>query len=49
MAFISPRMSQRGEWHDHAPIHTNQAAATMTAWMGLDWNAIRPAAGKPIR
>ena len=49
MAFVSPRLSQRGEWKDHAPLSTNQAAATMAGWMGLDWSARRPAAGKPIR
>jgi hypothetical protein len=48
MAFVSPKLAQRGEWHDHPPLHTNQAAATMAGWMGLDWNALRPNAGKPI-
>ena len=49
MAFVSPRLTRRGEWRDHAPLHTNQAAATMAAWMGLDWNAMRPASGRPIQ
>ena len=49
MAFISPAMPQRGEWHDHEPLRTNQAAATMAAWMGVDWAAIRPNAGRVIR
>lgn len=49
MAFISPRMPRRGEWTDHAPLHTNQAAATVAAWVGLDWTAGRPAAGQPVR
>jgi hypothetical protein len=49
MAFITPRLAQRGEWHAHAPLHTNQAAATMAGWMGVDWTALRPAAGVPIR
>ena len=49
MAFISPKMSRRGEWRDHEPLRTNQAAATMAAWMGLDWNALRPTAGRAIR
>jgi hypothetical protein len=49
MAFVSPRVTRRGEWRDHPPLRTNQAAATMAAWMGLDWNALRPAAGRPIR
>jgi hypothetical protein len=47
MAFISPRMARRGEWQD-GQLHTNQAAATMAAWMGLDWNARRPRAGRPV-
>ena len=49
MAFVSPSMPRRGEWRDHAPLHTNQAAATLAGWMGVDWNALRPAAGKPVR
>ncbi len=49
MAFVSPRLARRGEWRDHPPLGTNQAAATMAAWMGLDWNALRPQAGRPIQ
>ena len=49
MAFISPAFKQRGEWRDHAPIHTNQAAATMTGWMGVDWTAGRSGVGRAIR
>ncbi|MGH9369905.1 MAG: alkaline phosphatase family protein, partial [Vicinamibacterales bacterium] len=49
MAFVSPRVTTRGEWRDHPPLRTNQAAATMAAWMGVDWNALRPNAGQPIR
>lgn len=49
MAFISPRMTQRGEWRNHAALFTNQAAATLAGWMGVDWNALRPGAGRPIR
>ena len=49
MAFVSPSFAQRGEWHDHPPLHTSQAAATLAAWMGIDWNASRPNAGRPIR
>lgn len=48
MAFVSPRLDRRGEWRDHPPLHTNQAAATMAAWMGLDWTARRPNGGKAI-
>ena len=48
MAFVSLRFSARGEWRDHPPLFSNQAAATMASWMGLDWNAVRPRAGRPI-
>ena len=37
------------EWRDHAPLHTNQAAATLAGWMGVDWNALRPAGGEAGR
>ena len=49
MAFISPAFKQRGEWRDHAPIHTNQAAATMANWLGVDWTEGRPGVGRTIR
>ena len=49
MAFISPAFKQRGEWHDHAPLHTNQAAATMAGWMGVDWTAARAGVGSAIK
>jgi hypothetical protein len=48
MAFVSPAMTARGEWKEHPPLHTNQAAATMAGWLGLDWVAMHPAAGRPI-
>jgi len=49
MAFVSPTMARRGEWRDAPEIHTNQAAATLAGWMGLDWKALRPSAGAAIR
>ena len=49
MAFVSPKMTQRGEWKNAPPISTSQAAATLASWMGVDWNADHPGAGKPIR
>lgn len=49
IAFVSPRMTQRGEWRNHAPLSTNQIAATLASWMGVDWNALRPDAGKAIQ
>lgn len=48
IAFVSPCMTQRGEWRNHAPLSTNQIAATLAGWMRVDWNAIRPNAGKAI-
>ena len=49
MAFVSPTMTKRGEWRDTPEIHTNQAAATLAGWMGLDWKALRPSAGATVR
>ena len=49
MAFVSPTMAARGEWQNQPPVHTNQVAATMAAWLGVDWVARRPQAGRPIR
>ena len=49
MAFISPDMPRRGEWRDHPPLHTDQAAATLAAWAGIDWSRVSPRAGKPVR
>ncbi len=49
IALVSPTMKQRGPWRDHQPLSTSQIAATLAAWMGIDWNASHPAAGRPIR
>jgi len=49
IAFVSPSMSRRGEWASHAPLSNNQIAATVARWMSVDWNQIRPGAGKPIQ
>jgi hypothetical protein len=49
MAFVSPTMAQRGEWKGGDPLSTSQVAATLASWMGVDWNADHPNAGKPIR
>ena len=48
IAFVSPAMKTRGEWRDHSPLATNQIAATLAGWMGVDWRALRPAAGASI-
>ena len=34
---------------DQPPIHTNQAAATMANWLGVDWTAGRAGVGRVIR
>ena len=49
MAFVSPRMAQRGVWQSHAPLTTGQVAATLASWMGIDWTADHPSAGPAIR
>ena len=49
MAFVTPKMAQRGEWRGGPAIKTNQIAATLASWVGVDWNADHPGAGKPIR
>lgn len=49
IAFASPAMARRGEWTAHTPLSTSQIAATLANWVGLDWNQMRPAAGRPIR
>jgi hypothetical protein len=48
IAFVSPAMTRRGEWRDAPLLRTNQIAATLAGWMGLDWEALRPAAGRRI-
>jgi hypothetical protein len=49
IAFVSPDMPRRGEWREHPALRSNQIAATLAGWMGLDWSALRPAAGRAIR
>lgn len=48
MAFVSPRMTKRGEWRQHAPLTTSQIAATLARWVGVDYRAVKPGAGAPI-
>ncbi len=48
IALVSPSMPRRGEWREHPALQTNQVAATLASWMGVDWRALRPAAGLPI-
>jgi hypothetical protein len=49
VALVSPALPRRGEWRDHPALRTNQIAATLAGWMGLEWQALRPSAGPPIR
>jgi hypothetical protein len=48
IAFVSPRMTVRGEWRQHAPLAANQIAATIAQWLGVDWRRLHPLAGKAI-
>ncbi len=49
IAFVSPKMARRGEWHDAETLSSNRIAATLADWMGVDWSRERPAAGAPVR
>jgi hypothetical protein len=49
IALVSPRMAKRGLWQNHPPLSSNQVAATLAGWLGIDWQAIRPKAGAPIK
>jgi hypothetical protein len=48
IAFVSPRMAQRGEWREGPQLSTSQIAATIASWLGVNWNADHPNAGRPI-
>jgi hypothetical protein len=49
IAFVSSRLQQRGVWKGGPPLSTSQIAATLASWLGVDWNADHPAAGRPIQ
>ena len=49
MAFISPAMTQRGEWRNQPELHPSQVAATIASWLGVDWTAGRPGVGRAIK
>jgi hypothetical protein len=49
IALVSPKMARRGEWRGGPALSTNQVAATLASWVGVDWTADHPRAGKPIR
>ncbi len=48
MAFISPASKLRGEWKNSETIYQNQAAATLTKFIGLNYSQQNQNAGKPI-
>ncbi len=48
MAFVSPSMSQRGEWRAHQPLMASQVAATLIAWTGADPKKFAGAAGPVV-
>lgn len=48
MAFVSPDSALRGEWSNAETLYQNQIPATMCSFLGLDFNAEHPGAGKPI-
>jgi hypothetical protein len=47
-AFVSPDCPLRGEWADAETIRQDQIAATLCRFLGIDYNAEQPRAGKPI-
>ncbi len=48
IAVASPDVSRRGEWTDHPPLATNQIAATISRWLGVEYGADHPGTGRPI-
>ena len=49
MAFASPKMARRGEWKAHPRALHQSDRSDLAGWVGLDWNQMRPQAGRPIR
>jgi hypothetical protein len=48
MAFVSPRVTTRGEWRSHPPLEARQVAATLLQWLDLDWSSFHAAVGPPV-
>lgn len=48
MACVSPDSSARGEWTNSEAVTADQIAATLAAFLGLDFAKQNPKAGKPI-
>ena len=48
MAFVNPDNNLRGEWANAETIYQNQIAATLSSFLGLDFHATHPEAGRPV-
>lgn len=48
MAFLGPDTPATGEWTNTPPVTQSQLAATLAAFLGHDYPAAEPKAGKPI-
>lgn len=48
LAVISPDNSLRGEWTGKPTVYQNQIAATLCRFLGIDFSAHNPEAGKPV-
>jgi len=48
IAVISPGAPRRGEWSGAPAVHLNQVAATLCAFLGIDYSEQNPRAGKPM-
>lgn len=48
IAVISPDVARRGEWREAEVVYQDQIAATLSGFLGIDYAAEQPAAGKPL-
>lgn len=48
MAFVSPDVNARGEWQNSDTIYQNQAAATLSRFLNLDYSEQNREAGRPV-
>lgn len=48
MGFIGPKTPAMGDRADVPPVMQSEVAATLTKFLGLDWNAAEPKAGVPV-
>jgi bisphosphoglycerate-independent phosphoglycerate mutase (AlkP superfamily) len=49
IAVISPDAPRRGEWSGAPAVYQSQIAATLCAFLGIDYSEHNPRAGKPIQ